>query len=235
MDAFRAEDECPFCYIEKMLEEHALDFVLGAEVSYMQKEVRAKTDQMGFCREHWKKMYAYGNSLGNALILDTHLQRLRGELKESMNKDCSKKWFRKVQDSVSQLLRKEQETCYICEEMKRNYERYLATFFELFRKQEKEFMELLKSGKGFCLIHFADVLDAAPKFLGAKEEQELRGILYPQMLCNLDRIQEELDWFEKKFDYRYREADWKQSKDVIPRAMQKIAGGYPAAENYRQK
>ena len=30
MDAFKADDECPFCFIERNLEQHAIDFVLGS-------------------------------------------------------------------------------------------------------------------------------------------------------------------------------------------------------------
>ena len=33
MDAFKAEDECPFCFVERQLEQHAMDFVLGAGAS----------------------------------------------------------------------------------------------------------------------------------------------------------------------------------------------------------
>ncbi len=69
MDAFKAEDECPFCFVERQLEQHAMDFVLGAGASYMEDDVRAETDKMGFCRTHYKKMYDYGNRLGTGLIL----------------------------------------------------------------------------------------------------------------------------------------------------------------------
>ena len=41
---------------------------------------------------------------------------------------------------------------------------------------------------------------------------------------NLDRLEEELDWFIKKFDYRYREEPWKTSKDALPRTILKING-----------
>lgn len=247
MDAFRAEDECPFCYIERNLEEHALDFILGAEVSYMQDDVRAKTDQMGFCRAHYQKMFQYGNVLGNALILDTHLKKLTKELKEEMNhysgaakiglmnrfrKDTS---VTKDSNNVSQWIHEKSSSCYICDHIKNNYDRYLATFFVLFKKGETEFMELVKSGKGFCLPHFADLLDAAPLYLNEKEQKQLRDILFPQMEENMNCIQEELEWFEKKFDYRYRDADWKTSKDAVQRVMQKIGSGYPAQQPYRQK
>ena len=72
MDAFNAGDECPFCFIERNLEQHAMDFVLGAGASYMEDDIRAETDKAGFCREHYKKMFEYGNRLGCGLILTTH-------------------------------------------------------------------------------------------------------------------------------------------------------------------
>ena len=84
MDAFKAEDECPFCFVEKQLEQHAMDFVLGAGASYMEDDVRAETDKMGFCRTHYKKMYDYGNRLGTGLILKTHFQYKTKELQEQI-------------------------------------------------------------------------------------------------------------------------------------------------------
>lgn len=247
MDAFRAEDECSFCYIERHLEQHALDFVLGCEVSYMQDDIREETDKLGFCRDHMHKMFKYGNTLGSALILDTHMKRLYGELKKEMSHyseitkvgfvDRMKKDMSAVTNSnnVSKWIREKGDSCYVCNHIKNNYDRYLATFFVLFKKGEQEFMDLVKNGKGFCLPHFADVLDAAPLYLNAKEQEQLRAILFPQMEQNMSRILEEVDWFEKKFDYRYRDADWKTSRDAVQRAMQKVVGGYPADDVYRQK
>ena len=57
MDAFKAEDECPFCYLEREAEQHAISFALGSGASYMEDDVRAETDAMGFCRHHYKMMY----------------------------------------------------------------------------------------------------------------------------------------------------------------------------------
>ena len=33
MDAFKAEDECPFCYLEREAEQHAISFALGSGAS----------------------------------------------------------------------------------------------------------------------------------------------------------------------------------------------------------
>ena len=29
MDAFRSEDECPFCFLERQIEKHSIDFEIG--------------------------------------------------------------------------------------------------------------------------------------------------------------------------------------------------------------
>ena len=51
----------------------------------------------------------------------------------------------------------------------------------LFKRQDADFMELVKKGKGFCLFHLADLLDAAPGYLNEKEQKQLRDIIFPQM------------------------------------------------------
>lgn len=232
MDAFRAGDECPFCYIERDVEQNALDFVLGSQASYMQDHVRAETDEMGFCREHYKKMYAYGETLANALILDTRLQVLIKEMKKEMKHYAKGP---KRRNNVSRWIRTNEESCYICNHIKRNFERYIASFFFLLKKGDNEFLMLIKQGKGLCLHHLADILDAAPHYLNEKEQKQLRDILFPQMEENMDRILEEIDWLEKKFDYRYKDDDWKNSRDALQRAMQKITGGYPADAPYTGK
>lgn len=247
MDAFRAGDECPFCYIERNVEQNALDFVLGPQASYMQDHVRAETDQMGFCREHYQKMFTYGETLANALILDTRLQVLIKEMKKEMKNysnslklgmiDKLRKDTGHASDgnNVSRWIHAKEDSCYICNHIKRNYERYVATFFYLYKKRDTEFIQLVKNGKGLCLHHLADILDAAPLYLNDKEQKELRGILFPQMEANMERVLEEIDWLEKKFDYRYKDEEWKNSRDAVQRAMQKIAGGYPADQPYRGK
>ena len=82
-DALKAGDECPFCYLERNLEQAAIEFVLGS--SYMESDIRDQTDRQGFCRKHTKMMYDYGNTLGNAWILKTRMKYLRGELKKQMD------------------------------------------------------------------------------------------------------------------------------------------------------
>lgn len=243
LDAFRAEDECPFCFIERQLEEHALDFVLGPGASYMEDDVRAETDAQGFCRTHYKKMYEYGNRLGNGLILKTHFQKLNQELDEQIKMFAPSRAsllgrFKKSKGeetssrtNLGSWAASKQESCYICNFYKNSYQRYLDTFFDMFRKNP-ELKELLKKGKGFCIPHFGELAEEGNRVLSDKEKQEFFGILLPLMKENLNRIYQDLDWFCDKFDYRNKDADWKTSKDALPRSMQKAAGGYPADPAY---
>ena len=66
-DAFHAEDECPFCRLERDAEQHALEFILGKQSSYMEDDIRMETDRMGFCKAHMKMVFDQNNKLGLAL------------------------------------------------------------------------------------------------------------------------------------------------------------------------
>lgn len=244
MDAFNADDECPFCFIERNLEQHAMDFVLGAGASYMEDDIRAETDKAGFCREHYKKMFEYGNRLGCGLILTTHFKKKNEELKQQIKMFSPAKasmfsHFKKAQSaadapktSIGVWAKEQQESCYICDYYKNTYSRYLDTFFELYRKNP-EFVELFKKSKGFCLPHFADLVENAETILSDKEKSDFYETLFPLMTENMQRVTDDLEWFCDKFDYKNKDADWKTSKDAIPRGMQKAAGSYPADPPYK--
>ena len=242
MDAFKEDGECPFCSIERTLEEHTLDFVLGPGASYMEDDVRSETDAMGFCRAHFKKLYDYGNRLGTGLILKTHFKKLNEELDEQIKMFAPSRAsllgrFKKsknenaAQTSIGAWAASTKDKCYICDFYKKTYQRYLDTFFDMYRKNP-EFQELFKNCKGFCIPHFGELADEADRVLSDKEKKEFYDTLFPLMQKNMQRLYEDLDWFCDKFDYRYKDADWKTSKDALPRGMQKAAGGFPADPPY---
>ena len=45
---------------------------------------------------------------------------------------------------------------------------------------------------------------------------------------NMNRIYEDVAWFIEKYDYKNKDADWKNSKDAIQRGMQKLRGSDPS-------
>lgn len=236
-DAVKAEDECLFCWLERKLEQENLEFVLGA--SYMEDDIRAETSRKGFCRHHTKMMYDYGNSLGNAWILKSRLEYLNQELKRQMacyTPGKASGFLERLKKSerpaaggsaAETWIRSEEEHCYVCGRMKKIYERMLDTFIYMLRS-DANFCERLLKSKGFCLHHFADVLRVCEEKLKPQEKQEWIPRLGELMTGNLDRVQEDINWLIEKYDYRNKDADWRQSRDAVQRTMQKTAGGYPA-------
>ena len=69
--------------------------------------------------------------------------------------------------------------------------------------------------------------------LSDKKKQEFYDCLLPVMEANMQRISADVSWLVEKFDYRNKDADWKNSKDAIQRGMQKLKGGYPADPAYK--
>lgn len=244
-DAVKAEDECLFCWLERKLEQENLEFVLGS--SYMESDIRDNTSERGFCRHHTKMMFDYGNSLGNAWILKSRMEKVNRDFKKQMGQagavekggsllgrlfsgrkqTASASGPAAGQSGVSAWLRGENSHCYICERMDGIYQRMLDTFVYML-KNDTDFGELLMASKGFCLPHFADVLDICQAKLTAQEQEVWIPRLTELTSRNLDRIQEDIDWLIEKYDYRNRDADWKESRDAVQRTMQKLTGGHPA-------
>ena len=243
-DAFKAEDECPFCFIQRKLEQDAISFVLGC--AYMEDDIRATTDEMGFCGEHLKKMYDYGNRLGNALILHTHFIALQKELHQKLETFTPSKrglWaqIKKTKSSpndtkniLNEWIHQKNQSCYICDSLEYNFKRYMKTFFYLIETSE-EFRNLFSNGKGFCLPHFGDLIELSSSALKKQNEDFFYSILFNQMEGNLKRIEDDLSWFIDKYDYRNKEADWKTSKDAIPRSIQKLSGIYVQDAPFKEK
>ena len=240
-DAVNAKDECPFCYIERKIEQDMMDFVLGSGSSYMESDVREQTDKAGFCRMHFKKMYDYGNTLGNAWIMKTHMRATIAEMKKAMKEHAPGKsagLFKKKGDgsvnSVTAWVNARENSCFICKQFTDHYDRYMDTFFELYRKDEA-FKSKINESKGFCLPHFGDLCESAESRLKDKEQEQFFATTFALMEANMERLFEDDAWLIEKFDYRNKDADWKNSKEALQNCMQKLKGGYPADPVYKQK
>ena len=239
-DAVNANDECPFCFIERNVEQDLLDYVLGSGSSYMEADMREKTDKAGFCRDHFKKMFDYGNTLGNAWILKTHYMKMIREMEQEFSsfrpgRTSLRDKFRKtVQSSnaIGMWITEKEQSCYICAQFKETYGRYLSTFFYMYENDD-DFRQKVKESKGFCLPHFKDLCEGADTQLSDAMKENFYSAMLPLMKENMRRISEDVSWMVEKFDYRNKDADWKNSKDAIQRGMQKLKGGYPADPPYK--
>ncbi len=243
-EAFRTDCECPACVLEKDLEDRTLEFLLGP--SLMEPDSREVTNKLGFCRRHFELAYNRKlNTLGLALILDTHLAEqikrfkklgkalpFKGEKGSGGRRGLSlwaPRLFSKKKDSLK-LLRpmakaaEELETsCTACERMKATMDRYIDVILYLYF-EESEFRELFHSKKGFCIRYFRLLLEGAAKYLRPKQLETFAEALINMQLKNLERIQGEVNWFTKKMDYRHKDEPWGNSRDAVQRAIEKLAG-----------
>ncbi len=239
-DAFASGDECPFCYLKRIAERSTLRYVAGPGASYMEPDVRAATTETGFCAQHMKALYDYGNTLGSALILQSYYAKLLSQLQKQAEefqlppkRGLFSKKTPQTQDSYWDQLQHQVDDCFICKRIEYHMQRYYNTFFAMLK--EEEFRHRVEACKGFCVPHFAKLMQLAPEQLPNAQREWFYPTVLKQMEAHLTRVKEDLDWLIAKFDYRNAGADWKNAQDALPRAMQKMQGIYPSDPPYKGK
>lgn len=221
-EAFSMDCECPVCAMRHKLKEDALNFTLGP--SYMEDDIRMETDRMGFCRKHVQELYHKQNRLGLALMLKTHADKTIREVeKRTKNYKPAKVGLFKKDVETNPLLtylENVEDSCFVCNKINAVFERYIATIFFLYEK-ESDFRTLVENGKGFCTAHYALLLKEAPKQLSSRYAEEFTNALHKSYIKGMERVRDDLSWFIDKFDYRYTNEPWKNSKDSLQRMMMK--------------
>ncbi len=208
-DHFSKHDGCPLCSLFDMLEKNEIETITGA--SMMEPSVRVKTNSEGFCHKHFELMLTVGKRLPIALIMQSHLEEIRDKTKKKNGKDTAK-FFAALE-----------QNCYVCNRIKKNMDSIFSNFFHLY-KNEKNFRERFLSQEMFCLPHYRELLEYGQKFLSKKEYDIFAKELQEIENRYLETLQGDIDWFCKKFDYRYKEEDWKNSRDAIERTVYTLTG-----------
>lgn len=223
-DGFEEGGECPFCNMYNKLEKEALDYMLGS--SYMEDNIRMETNKIGFCQKHYSMMYKKQNRLGLALMLQSHIQKINADIENLSNNLKSNKkkglFSKTVENKVTPYINNIAESCYICNKITASMDRYFDTFFYMWKK-DNDIKEKVKNSKGFCIEHFATLIDMVDKKLKGNEYNLFINTIISLEIENIKRLEKEVDHFTNKFDHNYKDAPWGTAKDVLPRAIQKIA------------
>lgn len=220
-DAFHTDTECPLCSMFHELEAQSIEYTMGP--SYMEDDVRAETDKTGFCSRHIKMMYENQNRLGIALILSTHMDEMIKNLERlcKTSKPATGSLFKKpAYTDVKSYVDYLDSHCFVCNRINQTFERYIATIFYLY-KTEDDFKTTFRSSKGFCTKHYGMLYQLAGSNLSGNTLTSFIEDLNTLYLDNMKRVRADLEWFKDKFDYRYQDAPWKNSKDAVPRTILK--------------
>ncbi len=203
---------CPLCALYRKLEENELDLILGA--SMMEPDVRIKTNEKGFCRTHYDMMFVRKNRLGMALTLESHLNELKKELETGFVAGL----IAKPGSTPLKRIEKLEKSCYVCERIDFHFQHMAETVVYLFESEET-FADQIKAQPYFCLPHYRLLLEKAQARLQKKKLADFVSTVEGVQKHYLDTLCEDVSWFCKKFDYRYEDEPWKNSKDSVERAM----------------
>ena len=236
-DALKLEGECLLCALERKTELGEAERYLGASV--MEPDTRIQVNEKGFCRRHHAMLYSMSNRLGHALMLESHTARTRERMKKSADALCraadnyAKAPLGKLSKNGANAYKEMQVQaealtdmaggCIMCDSIHDNMDRYLHTFFHLYQN-DTEFRGRFLQSLGVCLPHTADLIRVAIEDLHPKEAAEFIHQLTELQEKNMDRIQEDISWFIKKFDYRFQNEPWKNAQDAVPRTVNKLRG-----------
>ena len=216
-EAFEKKDGCPFCRLRRDLENTERDLIMGA--SMMEPDIRIKTNALGFCRRHYKKMFELNNRLSLALMLESHLKEQADKVAVSKKTLFGKEVNVKSIDAMKSL----SESCYICDRVNEKYGKLVLTAVLLWQKQT-EFRTLTAEQPYFCLPHAAEFLEAARLKLDKKTFAAFGTALDAVQSAYMSTLTEDVSWFCKKFDYRYENEPWKGAKDSVERAIRFLSG-----------
>ena len=238
-DAFKTDCECPLCKIYDKCETEFISSALGGSV--MEPDTRIEVNKNGFCQTHLTQLYAQQNRLGLALMAHSHLKDLigavseqAGKLEQAMAADEQKSAIKRAaqtvaknapylgqDDSLTDLVYARTQSCFICNRLKTAMARYVETVAAMY-VNETEFARAFEGCKGFCLEHFADLAACGRRYLSGKQQRAFLRALLIVELDNLARIEQELEWYTLKFDYRNADKPWGNSRDAVERTLAKL-------------
>lgn len=209
------KDRCPFCALAEKLERDELDLILGA--SMMEPDIRTQTNRMGFCSRHYNKMFGMKNRLGLALMLESHLESLKKEIKTGnfLSRDIAQKGVERIE--------KLNDSCYVCERTEEKIAKMFTTASYLFN-EEKDFKREFESVRYFCLPHYREYMLAAKRVLDKNDYADLVRAANEKVTAYLNSLKDDVSLFCKKFDYRFDDLPWGESKDSVERSIKFLTG-----------
>ena len=85
--------------------------------------------------------------------------------------------------------------------------------------KDEDFIAKLKAQPYFCLPHYRALLECADARLQKKKSAAFAKDCSEIVNKYLAELKDDISWFCKKFDYRYGDEPWYNSKDSVERAI----------------
>lgn len=210
-EVFENNCGCPMCNIVSTLEQRTLGYIMGSAM--MEPEIRIKTNEQGFCKEHFDKMLKMKNRLSLALMLESHLKEIKDKKVKTTKK--SQSLFRRKNNGIKVNI-----SCFVCNEINFAIERMIDTIIKMYEKSD-EFKNMYKSQPYLCFLHFKQISQYASENMDNKSYDSFMSDTIKLCENYLDEVSEDVSHYCKMFDYRNNgeNADWGNCKDSLQRAI----------------
>lgn len=220
-EAFDPKCGCPICRMRDTIEEHLLEYIMGAAM--MEPDVRIETNAQGFCRHHFNGLLKQDNRLSLALMLDTRLNTLREEIFE-------KKGLTFTRSAKTKKAGEIEETCFVCSKVDWGVRHMIDTVYSMFKKDEN-FRRLYSEQEYICVPHYNLLMSNAPSALkkaDLKAFEEATDALIGNYLKSLN---DDVHAFCDSFDYRnagkLRGDDMEHVRNSVERAIEFLTSRKP--------
>lgn len=211
-EVFEQTDGCPFCNMRNKIETQVIDYILGAAM--MEPDVRARSNELGYCETHIKMMMKRPKKLPLALILETHLDYIGDELfKKRLIKPSAAKSAYKSARII--------ESCFVCDRMEWGLSRLMQTIVKTYNEQY-DFRDMFNSQEYICLPHYKLLIDAVENSPYKSKSKKL--LEDAENLCKnqLSLLRNDVHLFTRMFDYRNTGEDSIMSDDEKKRVSDSI-------------
>ena len=180
----------------------------------MEPDIRVDTNNMGFCYRHFYMMAHMGKRLPNALILETHLEKIMKELiPENVKGKPDKKKIARLEEL--------QNSCYVCNKMKWGMQHLMESIFMTWEK-DPDFRRLYTEQEFICMKHYTMLIKncTAKGGISSKNVQEFYQVTSKLAGGYLASLKADITHFCSMFDYRASGQGWGNSKDAIERSVE---------------
>ena len=207
---FEKKEKCALCRAIEEFENQVLNSIstdLVMDLDFFPKF----GDEYTFCDYHMSKMEDMRDKLGMAIMLKKliTLEIRKMESGQPENKG-SKLFMKKSHD----------KKCFVCEKVNiKAMNSDISITLELW-KDKKSFREIFRNQEYFCFKHSRILINEAKNKFSKNEFRVFREEIKNIQMRYCKELESDLEWFINKFDYRYSNEPWYNSKDSIYRARE---------------
>ena len=120
--------------------------------------------------------------------------------------------------------------CYVCGRIEKNLYAMTATVVYLWETDTNQFRSKFAKQPWFCMPHYRRMIEYASKKMPKRIFSDFYDAAYGIQSEYLKTLTGDVSWFCKKFDYRYDEEPWYNSKDSVKRGIKFLGGCFGEEE-----